>query len=88
MIAGRREFDRAGGGDAGSVSEGGIEIKNGRGRSNGLASAGDVDGDGRADILVGSVLADPRVDPNSGFGVQNSGEAYLIYGSVIPAASQ
>ncbi|MCH7995792.1 MAG: FG-GAP repeat protein, partial [Planctomycetes bacterium] len=87
MIAGRREGDRVGGGDAGSVSEGGIEIKAGRGRSNGLASAGDVDGDGRADILVGSVLADPRVDPNSGLGVQNGGESYLIYGSVIPSAS-
>ena len=87
MIAGRHKGDRIGGGDAGLVSEGGIEIKAGRGRSNGLASAGDVDGDGRADILIGAVLADPRVDPNSGLGVQNGGESYLIYGSVIPSAS-
>ncbi|MCH8147483.1 MAG: FG-GAP repeat protein [Planctomycetes bacterium] len=87
MIAGRREGDRIGGGDAGSVSEGGIQTKSGRGRSNGLASAGDVDGDGRADILIGAVLADPRIDPNNGVGVQNGGEAYLIYGSVIPTGA-
>ncbi len=84
MVVGKCAGDRLGGGDAGSTTEGGISTKAGRGRSNGLATAGDVDGDGRADILLGSVLADPRRDSNTGVGVQNGGEAYLIYGSVVP----
>ncbi len=84
MIVGRHGGDRLGGGDSGDTSAGGIQGKAGRGRSQGLASAGDVDGDGRADILIGSILAGPRRDPNTGVGVQNGGEAYLIYGSVAP----
>ncbi|MFQ5413467.1 MAG: integrin alpha [Phycisphaerae bacterium] len=84
MIAGRRAGDRIGGGDAGDANAGGSIEKVGRGRSQGLASAGDVDGDGRDDILIGSVLADPRVDPANGNGTQNGGEAYLIYGAVTP----
>ncbi len=84
MIVGRRRGDRLGGGDAGEVAAGGISTKTGKGRSQGLASAGDADGDGRADILIGAVLADPRVDPNSGQGIQNGGEAYLIYGTAAP----
>jgi hypothetical protein len=84
IIAGRRAGDRIGGGDAGDTALGGIAGKKGRGRSDGLAGAGDVDGDKRADILIGSILADPRRDPNTGVGVQNGGEAYLIYGSSIP----
>lgn len=82
MLVGREAGDRLGGGDAGDVGLGGISAKTGRGRSFGLGRAGDVDGDGRDDILVGSILADPRRDPNTGVGVQNGGEAYLIYGSV------
>jgi len=39
-----------------------------------------VDGDGKADILIGAILADPRVDPKTGVGTVNGGEAYLIYG--------
>ncbi len=90
IIAGRRGTsgshlgDRIGGGDAGDITQGGIGEKLDRGRSHGLGSAGDVDGDGRADILIGSILADPRLDPNTGLGVQNGGEAYLIYGSSLP----
>lgn len=84
MIVGRRAGDRIGGGDAGDAAQGGLAGKIGRGRSRGLASAGDVDGDRRADILIGSVLADTRRDPNTGQGIQNGGEAYLIYGSAAP----
>jgi len=46
-------------------------------RSHGLATAGDVDGDGRSDILIGSMLADPE-------GKTNAGECYLIYGGLSP----
>ena len=41
--------------------------------SHGIARAGDLDGDGRADILLGSVTASPRDR-------EHAGEAYLIYG--------
>jgi hypothetical protein len=51
-----------------------------RGRSFGLGQAGDVDGDGRGDFLLGSILADPRVNSQTGKGVRNAGTAYLIYG--------
>lgn len=42
-------------------------------RSFGIASAGDVDGDGRRELLLGSVSASPRDRVAAG-------EAYLIYG--------
>lgn len=42
-------------------------------RSHGIASAGDVDGDGRGDVLIGSVAASPRDRARAG-------EAYLLYG--------
>jgi hypothetical protein len=84
MVVGRAAGDRLGGGDAGDTEQGGNAAKVGRGRSFGLSPAGDVDGDGRADFLVGSVLADPRVDPNTGEGTQNAGESYLIYGAPLP----
>lgn len=83
ILAGRRSGDYLGGGDAGD-DDTGNSVKQGRGRSQGLAGAGDVDGDGRDDILIGALLADPRRDPNTGTGVRNGGEAYLIYGSNVP----
>lgn len=43
-------------------------------RSYGIATAGDVDGDGRGDLLIGSVSAAPRDRVRAG-------EAYLIYGT-------
>lgn len=88
IIVGRRGQDpaagRAGdffsGGDAGDSSFGGVSEKEDRGRSFGLRAAGDVDGDGLADILIGSVTATPRIDPTTGQGTTHGGEAYLVYG--------
>ncbi len=84
MIVGRNPGDQIGGGDAGDTTAGGLDVKNGRGRSRGLSPAGDVDGDGRGDILIGSVVADPRINPSTGKGVRNGGEAYLVYGTAAP----
>lgn len=88
IIVGRRGQDpaagRAGdffsGGDAGDSSFGGVSEKEDRGRSFGLRAAGDVDGDGLADILIGSVTATPRIDPTIGQGTTHGGEAYVVYG--------
>lgn len=43
-------------------------------RSTGIAGAGDVDGDGRDDLLFGAVTASPRDR-------QEAGEVYLLYGT-------
>ena len=43
-------------------------------RSHGIASAGDIDGDGLNDILIGSVSASPRDRVRAG-------EVYLLYGA-------
>jgi len=47
-------------------------------RSDGAIGAGDLDGDGFADILISAILADP-VD-QQGNRRTNAGEVYLIYG--------
>ncbi len=62
IFVGRKAGDALGGG----LTQGGL-------LSQGLSPAGDVDGDGRADIMLSSVLADPE-------GKTNAGEVYLIYG--------
>jgi hypothetical protein len=62
MIAGRKAGDHLGGG----LTQNNLP-------SRGIASAGDLDGDGRADLLISSVLADPE-------GKTDAGEAYLVYG--------
>jgi hypothetical protein len=80
IFVGRHAGDLLGGGDVGDVNNGGICQKRGKGVSRNIGGAGDVDGDGRADLLIGSILADPRIDPNTGMGTVNAGEAYLIYG--------
>jgi hypothetical protein len=84
MVIGRQAGDRLGGGDAGDQNAGGLDQKLNRGRSFGLAGAGDVNNDGMDDFLIGAVLADPRIDPNTGEGTRNAGEAYLVYGAPIP----
>ncbi len=84
IIAGRRAKDFVGGGDAGDTLQDGNGVKASRGRSSGLNTAGDIDGDGKADIAIGSVLADPRRDRITGEGVRNGGEVFLIYGGTLP----
>lgn len=61
-IAGRKAFDHMGGG----MTQNNLPAR-------GVASAGDLDGDGKADLLLSSVLASPE-------GKTNAGEVYLIYG--------
>jgi hypothetical protein len=88
IIVGRRGEDPAtgrkgdflGGGDAGDPAFGGIIQKKDRGRSFGLRAAGDVDGDGLGDFLIGSITATPSIDPETGQGTTHGGEAYLVYG--------
>ncbi len=41
---------------------------------NSVASAGDVNGDGFADIIIGAYFADPN-------GVINAGAAYVVFGT-------
>lgn len=59
------------GGSRGDAMGGGL-TQNGL-LSRGVASAGDLDGDGRADLLISSILASPE-------GKTAAGEVYLIYG--------
>ncbi|MCH8967616.1 MAG: FG-GAP repeat protein [Planctomycetes bacterium] len=49
-------------------------------RSQGLAYAGDVDGDGKDDLLIGAIFADPN-------NKTNAGEVYLIYGFTASQAA-
>ena len=48
-----------------------------------VSSAGDINGDGYADIIIGA----PQVDPNNG-GITNAGESYVIYGKSMQAIQQ
>jgi hypothetical protein len=61
-IVGRKAGDNLGGG-----------MTQDRLLSNGVSPAGDIDGDGLADLLVSSILADPE-------GKTDAGEVYLVYG--------
>ncbi len=51
-----------------------------RGRGQGIGRLGDIDGDGLDDFALGAQLADPRVNPVTGEGTRNGGEAYILYG--------
>ncbi|HSW45165.1 MAG TPA: hypothetical protein VLM89_06300, partial [Phycisphaerae bacterium] len=62
IITGRKAGDGLGGG----LTQNGL-------LSRGVSPAGDLDGDGLADLLVSSILADPE-------GKTDAGEVYLIYG--------
>jgi cadherin-like protein/thrombospondin type 3 repeat protein/FG-GAP repeat protein len=68
--------NNGGNGNAGFILNG-INANDSSGR--GVANAGDVNGDGYADLLIGAYNADPNGD--------ESGQAYLVYGkaSVFPA---
>jgi len=79
--------DFLGGGNAADELQGGNSLKapiavvgGDRGRGLGLAASGDIDGDGIGDFLLGAQLADPRVNPQTGEGIRNGGEVYLIFG--------
>jgi hypothetical protein len=58
--------------NGGDFLGGGVESKRNT-SSRGLGYVSDVDGDGKDDLIVGSILADPP-------GKVNAGEAYLIFG--------
>jgi len=81
--------DYLGGGNSADIAQGGNALKapipevgGDRGRGVGIAFAGDINGDGIDDFLIGAQLADPRVNPQTGEGVRNGGEVYLIHGGV------
>lgn len=67
-FVGRAANDRLGGGDDAL----GLGV-----RSYGLAPAGDVDGDGKGDVLIGAMMSSPN-------NKTHAGEAYLIYGGIRP----
>ncbi|MFY0615485.1 MAG: FG-GAP repeat protein, partial [Hyphomicrobiaceae bacterium] len=54
----------------------GIDISDGSGNS--ISSAGDVDGDGYDDVIIGARRADPD-------GAKSAGESYLVFGSALAA---
>jgi hypothetical protein len=79
--------DYLGGGNSANIAQGGSLVKApipgvdfDRGQGKGMTAVGDVNGDGFGDFLLGAQLADPRVNPQTGEGVRNAGEAYLIFG--------
>ena len=76
IIAGRKGDDNMGGGFDSKRST----------RSQGLAYAGDVNGDGKSDLLVSSILADPLI-LGSVAAKTNAGEVYLIHGFTAQEAA-
>ncbi len=68
VFVGRAKDDALGGG----VSPLGLGA-----RSKGLTTAGDVDNDGRGDMLIGAMLSSPDSKTHAG-------ECYLIYGGIQP----
>jgi Ca2+-binding RTX toxin-like protein len=70
--------------DLGSVSGGNGIVLNGIDAADlsgiSVSSAGDVNGDGFGDVIIGAVYADPD-------GRDRAGESYVVYGAATPASS-
>ena len=56
----------------------GLEVQDFSGLS--VSSAGDVNGDGFADIIIGAPSADPDIEPNGGPLRLRGGESYVVFG--------
>lgn len=77
VFVGRKGGDRLGGGFTQptnpNVPDSGLLAR-------GVNTAGDLDRDGRADLFISAVLADPKDDYPGAVAKENAGEVYLIYG--------
>jgi hypothetical protein len=77
VFVGRKGGDRLGGGYTQPTNP---NVPDSGMRARGVNTAGDLDRDGRADLLISAVLADPPTGDGRGTLKENAGEVYLIYG--------